>query len=81
VAFDPARYYPGFRDARLRSVDHLETGVYDDSKRISGNDRLCMHVPSRQSRRHYDIVRAWIVIAIASGSGAAVAEILASKGH
>jgi hypothetical protein len=81
VATDTATHRPGLRPDGVRSLDYLETGVRNYSKQRPGSHRVRVHVPSGKVRSTYDIVRAWAVVGIVSGSGGAILSILSARGH
>jgi len=73
------------RDVRfdgVRRMDHLEAGVRDKPKRVPGAHRVRVHVPSSKVRSTYDLVRAWTVVALTSGTGGVVVAIFTTyRGH
>lgn len=81
MATDTATRRSGLRVDGIRSLDHLEAGVRYNTQRGPGRHRVRVHVPSSKVRSTYDIVRAWAIIGISSGSGGALAAILSSRGH
>jgi hypothetical protein len=80
MAPNAAANRPGLSYDGIRSLDHLEAGVCAGSKRLSSPDRIRLHVPCSKIRHHYDLVCAWTVIFITSGTTGAAFTDFAIRG-
>lgn len=81
MATDTATHRPGLRTDGFRRLDHLETGVCADPKRVPGAHRVRVHVPRSTVRSTYNLVRSWAIVGLSSGSTGAIFAILSIKGR
>lgn len=77
MAFDTANWPSRRNPVGIRSLDHLETGIRRESKRVPGAHRIRNDGSVSKIGYYQDLVRIFIILCIfAASSGAAVVQII-----
>jgi hypothetical protein len=81
VAIDSAPKYSRYPIARVRRLDHLETGLCDNAKSISGIHRVRLHDTLGKVSYYHNTVRAWAILLLTSATGGAAITTVIERGH
>lgn len=76
MAANPAASSSRLRNAGIRRLDNLVSGLFCEPERVSGLDRVCGDVPGCAVRDRYNSVVAWTSVSLASAAGGAAATLL-----
>jgi hypothetical protein len=77
VAFDSAEELPRRNSSGFWGVDHLETGIFCESKHVPVTHRIRHDDTFSKIRDNPHLVRAWLIVFLfLASSGAAIFQIL-----
>lgn len=81
MAFDAVANSPGLPHDGVRRLDHIQTSVRGQPKRLLADSRSRVHGSGRKVRDNYDLVRSWAIVAVASPAAGAALTVIATRSH
>ena len=76
MAVDPETILQGLVPYWIRSMDHLETGIYGGTKRVSRARRSRLHDSIGKSGHYIRAITNWAIIAGISGTAAVAITVI-----
>lgn len=78
---NPSAESTGYRSARVWNVGDLGRGTRQSTKRAADSSRIRLYDTVSPGGNHIHPLRAWIILGIASPTGATAIAAIATRGH